>query len=95
MKKDKVKELANKVWPAAKKEMDKVVSTAKKLINKGESFLKAVSETKELEKVVNSTKKLVDRGEEFLKVVSEKSVGGTKKISFNFKKRSYITVWVS
>lgn len=47
--KDMWKETVDKVWPKTKKELEKAVENAKVMLNKGETYLKTVSE-KGLEK---------------------------------------------
>ena len=43
-KKDTFKEVVDKLWPKTKKELEKAVKSTRKLIDKGENYLKAVSE---------------------------------------------------
>tara|TARA_B100000315_G_scaffold257738_1_gene307522 strand:+ start:641 stop:958 length:318 start_codon:yes stop_codon:yes gene_type:complete len=52
-KKDPFKEFIEKVWPQTKKEFEKAAENAKKMLNKGEEYLKDVSE-----KSVEKTKKM-------------------------------------
>ncbi len=49
----KLKEVVNKIWPKTKKELEKVRDNAKKLIDKGESYIKSFSE-----KSADKTKKI-------------------------------------
>ncbi|MFH1776350.1 MAG: hypothetical protein ABH952_02150 [Candidatus Omnitrophota bacterium] len=45
MDKDKfIKEVVEKVWPKTKAELEKVIDNTKKMLNKGEEYLKVVSE---------------------------------------------------
>ncbi len=41
-KKDKIKEMVEKIWPVTKKELEKVMNNTKGLIDKGEAYLKDV-----------------------------------------------------
>jgi hypothetical protein len=52
-KKDKFREVMDRVWPRTKKELEKAGENAKKLLNKGEAYLRDVSE-----RGVEQTKKL-------------------------------------
>ncbi len=52
-KKDHFKEVAEKIWPMTKQELEKGIDNAKKMMVKGEKYLKSVSE-----KSINQTKKL-------------------------------------
>jgi len=47
------KDIADKMWPRTKKELEKVIDNAKKMLGKGEDYLKDLSE-----KSVNQTKKI-------------------------------------
>ncbi len=54
MAKDKLlKEVAEKIWPKTKKELEKAIDNARKIIDKGEDYLKVVSE-----KSIAKTRKL-------------------------------------
>mgnify|MGYP000238677254 CR=1 FL=1 len=53
MNKDKLKETIDKVWPGTKKELEKVITNTKKMLNKGEEYLKVVSQ-----KSLNNTRKV-------------------------------------
>jgi len=53
MSKDTFKEVVEKVWPKTKRELEKALKNTKTMIDKGEEYLKDVSE-----KSVKNTKKL-------------------------------------
>jgi len=53
MSQEKVKELIEKNWPKTKVELEKAMESAKKIISKGEEYIKDLSE-----KSVDATKKL-------------------------------------
>ena len=44
MARDKFKEVVDRLWPKTKKELERAINTTKKLLNKGEEYLKDVSE---------------------------------------------------
>lgn len=52
-KKDKIKEMVDKIWPATKQELEKVLDNTKDLIDKGEKYLKEVEK-----KGVDNVKKM-------------------------------------
>ncbi len=52
-KKDTLKEAVDRIWPKTKKELEKGIASAKKLIRKSEKYIKEMSE-----KGVKQTKKL-------------------------------------
>jgi len=53
MAKEKIKEVVDKIWPKTKKELEKGIENTKKLLNKGERYLKVISD-----KSIDGTKKL-------------------------------------
>jgi molecular chaperone DnaK (HSP70) len=53
MKKEKFKEVVEKLWPKTKKELEKVLENTKKMLEKGEKYIKTVSE-----KSAENTRKL-------------------------------------
>jgi len=66
-KKESLKEVFDKVWPQAKKEIDKGVKNAKKMLAKSEKYLKELSEkgaaqTKKLSLSIQREKAYYDLG---------------------------------
>lgn len=47
------KEMIEKIWPSTKNELEKIIVNAKKMLDKGEGYLKNVSD-----KSINQTKKM-------------------------------------
>ncbi len=51
--KESFKKAVDKLWPATKKELEKAINSTKEMLNKGESYIKVMSE-----KSVDKTRKL-------------------------------------
>ncbi len=82
-KKDPLKEIAEKVWPKTKKELEKGMKSAKEMLNKGEKYLKDVSDkgrekTKKLSLTLRREKLFYDLG---------KAAATTVKTKWNSSKK--------
>jgi len=89
-KKESFKDVVDKLWPQAKKELDKGVKNAKKMLAKSEKYLKELSEkgvaqTKKLSLSIKREKAYYDLGKA-VSAVSSTKWKVSRKISLLVKK---------